>query len=226
MFAHNLWPSVPFSQMSPSGSFQYVQGMGVDPGVLTQALGPVSPCFFWVKMALVSADSCFPAGLGGAGPKTMSPISQVFILAPGTLSYSHGDIHLDCLGSIQDKITVCATDDSYQKARQSMAQAEEETRSRGAIVIKPGGRYLGKDGGTGLHPWGIPPVQVSCLLSNCWGSRRHSGPIQQGAGVMSDRGVAPMQNQPGSCRVRKMVLLRQLGAIPSAASESLGGLKA
>ncbi|XP_053524039.1 RNA polymerase II elongation factor ELL isoform X1 [Artibeus jamaicensis] len=57
---------------------------------------------------------------------------------------SHGDVHLDCLGSIQDKITVCATDDSYQKARQSMAQAEEETRSRGAIVIKAGGRYLGK----------------------------------------------------------------------------------
>ncbi|XP_033054732.1 RNA polymerase II elongation factor ELL [Trachypithecus francoisi] len=57
---------------------------------------------------------------------------------------SHGDVHLDCLGSIQDKITVCATDDSYQKARQSMAQAEEETRSRSAIVIKAGGRYLGK----------------------------------------------------------------------------------
>ncbi|ELK31637.1 RNA polymerase II elongation factor ELL [Myotis davidii] len=57
---------------------------------------------------------------------------------------SHGDIHLDCLGSIQDKITVCATDNSYQKARQSMAQAEEETRIRGAIVIKPGGRYLDK----------------------------------------------------------------------------------
>ncbi|XP_005279053.1 RNA polymerase II elongation factor ELL [Chrysemys picta bellii] len=57
---------------------------------------------------------------------------------------SNGNIHLDCLGSIQDKITVCATDDSYQKARQSMAQAEEETRSRSAIVIKPGGRYVGK----------------------------------------------------------------------------------
>lgn len=39
---------------------------------------------------------------------------------------------------------MCATDDSYQKARQSMAQAEEETRSRGAIVIKPGGRYVGR----------------------------------------------------------------------------------
>uniref|UniRef100_H3A077 Elongation factor for RNA polymerase II n=1 Tax=Latimeria chalumnae TaxID=7897 RepID=H3A077_LATCH len=57
---------------------------------------------------------------------------------------SNGDIQLDCLGSIQDKITVCATDDSYQKARQSMAQAEEETRSRAAIVIKPGGRYVGR----------------------------------------------------------------------------------
>ncbi|XP_016129289.1 RNA polymerase II elongation factor ELL-like [Sinocyclocheilus grahami] len=57
---------------------------------------------------------------------------------------SEGSIQLDCLGGIQDKITVCATDDSYQKARQSMAQAEEETRSRGAIVIKPGGRYVGR----------------------------------------------------------------------------------
>uniref|UniRef100_A0A8C5CXT2 Elongation factor RNA polymerase II n=1 Tax=Gadus morhua TaxID=8049 RepID=A0A8C5CXT2_GADMO len=54
---------------------------------------------------------------------------------------SEGSIQLDCLAGIQDKITVCATDDSYQKARQSMALVEEETRSRGAIVIKPGGRY-------------------------------------------------------------------------------------
>ncbi|XP_034440168.1 RNA polymerase II elongation factor ELL [Hippoglossus hippoglossus] len=57
---------------------------------------------------------------------------------------SEGSIQLDCLGCIQDKITVCATDDSYQKARENMAQVEEETRSRSAIVIKPGGRYVGK----------------------------------------------------------------------------------
>ncbi|XP_038134978.1 RNA polymerase II elongation factor ELL [Cyprinodon tularosa] len=57
---------------------------------------------------------------------------------------SEGSIQLDCLGSIQDKITVRATDDSYQKARENMAQVEEETRSRSAIVIKPGGRYVGK----------------------------------------------------------------------------------
>lgn len=100
----------------------------------------------------------------------------MFILAPGTLSYSHGDIHLDCLGSIQDKITVCATDDSYQKARQSMAQAEEETRSRGAIVIKPGGRYLGEDGGLGLHLRGIPPVQVACRWATSGGAGGVQGP--------------------------------------------------
>ena len=57
---------------------------------------------------------------------------------------SEGSVQLDCLGGIQDKITVCATDDSYQKARESMAQVEEETRSRSAIVIKPGGRYVGE----------------------------------------------------------------------------------
>ncbi|KAK2826440.1 hypothetical protein Q5P01_020654 [Channa striata] len=51
---------------------------------------------------------------------------------------------LSCLGVIQKKMTVNATDDSYDKARQSMAQAEEETRSRGTIVIKHGGRYQGK----------------------------------------------------------------------------------
>lgn len=74
-------------------------------------------------------------------------------LFPGCLSLSQfplcfgseGSVQLDCLAGIQDKITVCATDDSYQKAKESMAQVEEETRSRGAIVIKPGGRYLGED---------------------------------------------------------------------------------
>uniref|UniRef100_A0A3B4B1X9 OCEL domain-containing protein n=1 Tax=Periophthalmus magnuspinnatus TaxID=409849 RepID=A0A3B4B1X9_9GOBI len=50
---------------------------------------------------------------------------------------------LSCLGVIQKKMTVNATEDSYDKAIQSMAQAEEETRSRGAIVIKHGGRFQG-----------------------------------------------------------------------------------
>lgn len=130
--------------------------------MLPLARGPGSSCFFWVKICPVEAmwlqsvlSPISQHGWEGAGPKIMSPhLPGVLILVPGPLSCSHGDVHLDCLGSIQDKITVCATDDSYQKARQSMAQAEEETRSRGAIVIKPGGRYLGEDGGLELHPLG------------------------------------------------------------------------
>lgn len=47
---------------------------------------------------------------------------------------------LSCLGVIQKKLKVDATDESYEKARQSLAQAEEETRSQGAIVIKDVGR--------------------------------------------------------------------------------------
>lgn len=77
------------------------------------------------------------SNVGREGPQGSFDCIQQYISSNGT-------VLLDCLGSIQDKITICATDDSYQKARQSMAQAEEETRSRSAIVIKPGGRYLGK----------------------------------------------------------------------------------
>lgn len=75
-----------------------------------------------------------------------SPVSLPFSFCHGFLLCfcSEGSVQLDCLGGIQDKITVCATDDSYQKARESMAQVEEETRSRSAIVIKPGGRYVGE----------------------------------------------------------------------------------
>ncbi|XP_029428852.1 RNA polymerase II elongation factor ELL2 [Rhinatrema bivittatum] len=57
---------------------------------------------------------------------------------------SSGDSQLGCLGFIQDKITVCATNDSYQMTRERMTQAEEETRSRSTKVIKPGGPFVGK----------------------------------------------------------------------------------
>lgn len=57
---------------------------------------------------------------------------------------SSGSSKMNCLGFIQDKITVCATNDSYQLTRDRMTQAEEETRSRSTKVIKPGGPYVGK----------------------------------------------------------------------------------
>ncbi|KAK7152208.1 hypothetical protein R3I94_008509 [Phoxinus phoxinus] len=49
-----------------------------------------------------------------------------------------GRDHLEGQGSIQDKITVCATDDSYQMTRERMSQVEKDILSRSAIEIKPG----------------------------------------------------------------------------------------
>uniref|UniRef100_A0A674BM64 Elongation factor RNA polymerase II n=1 Tax=Salmo trutta TaxID=8032 RepID=A0A674BM64_SALTR len=101
---------------------------------------------------------------------------------------SEGSIQLDCLGGIQDKITVCATDDSYQKARQSMAQAEEETRSRGAIVIKPGGRYVGKK---------VQIRKPAPGLSDIAPSRRTSRPviISSSAGKKSTAQQRPLRER-------------------------------
>ncbi|XP_039540153.1 RNA polymerase II elongation factor ELL [Pimephales promelas] len=48
-----------------------------------------------------------------------------------------GRDHLEGQGSIQDKITVCATDDSYQMTRERMSQVEKDILSRSAIEIKP-----------------------------------------------------------------------------------------
>lgn len=56
---------------------------------------------------------------------------------------SSGASHLALLGTVQDKVTVCATNDSYQVTRERMTQAAEDTRERGTKVIKPGGRYRG-----------------------------------------------------------------------------------
>ncbi|KAM3878274.1 RNA polymerase II elongation factor ELL2 [Diretmus argenteus] len=57
---------------------------------------------------------------------------------------SSGASHLASLGTVQDKVTVCATNDSYQVTRERMTQAVEDTRERGTKVIKPGGQYRGK----------------------------------------------------------------------------------
>ncbi|CAL8289301.1 unnamed protein product [Gadus morhua 'NCC'] len=51
-----------------------------------------------------------------------------------------GGGQLSHVGPVQQRLTVQATDASYQKAYQNFAQAEEETRKRAAIVIKDGGR--------------------------------------------------------------------------------------
>ncbi|XP_070776177.1 RNA polymerase II elongation factor ELL-like [Enoplosus armatus] len=98
---------------------------------------------------------------------------------------------LSCLGVIQKKMTVNATDDSYDKARQSMAQAEEETRSRGAIVIKHGGRYQGKK-----VTVRAPAPALASLTKP-----RHSSPS-----LLSNikRGVAVSKAKKGACASNRM----------------------
>ncbi|KAM6329548.1 RNA polymerase II elongation factor ELL2 isoform 2-T2 [Alca torda] len=69
---------------------------------------------------------------------------------------SSGASQLTCLGSIQSKITVCATSDSYLTTRERVTQAEEESRNRSAKVIKPGGPFLGKRVQVRRAPQSIP----------------------------------------------------------------------
>lgn len=65
---------------------------------------------------------------------------------------SSGASHLSLLETVQDKVTVCATNDSYQVTRDRMTQAVEDTRERGTKVIKLGGQYRGKALNTFLQP--------------------------------------------------------------------------
>uniref|UniRef100_A0A8C7PEU8 Elongation factor for RNA polymerase II 2 n=1 Tax=Oncorhynchus mykiss TaxID=8022 RepID=A0A8C7PEU8_ONCMY len=53
---------------------------------------------------------------------------------------SSGTPHLVSLGVVQDKVTLCATNDSYQVTRERMTLAEED----GTKVLKHGGHFKGK----------------------------------------------------------------------------------
>ncbi|XP_018412985.1 PREDICTED: RNA polymerase II elongation factor ELL isoform X2 [Nanorana parkeri] len=110
---------------------------------------------------------------------------------------SNGNVNLDCLGCIQDKITVCATDDSYQKARQSMAQAEEENKSRSAIVIKMGSRY------------GVKKVQVrkpAPGVSDVVPSRKRQTPVNLASAIK--RTATNISQRPFKDRVMHLLALK------------------
>ncbi|XP_022049504.1 RNA polymerase II elongation factor ELL-like [Acanthochromis polyacanthus] len=119
---------------------------------------------------------------------------------------------LSCLGVIQKKMTVNATDDSYDKARQSMAQAEEETRSRGAIVIKHGGRYQGKKVTVRAPPPALasltkPKPSSQSLLGSI---KRGVGPskLKKGACASNRKSVGDVQERPLRERVTHLLALR------------------
>ncbi|KAM9355757.1 RNA polymerase II elongation factor ELL-like [Pholidichthys leucotaenia] len=117
---------------------------------------------------------------------------------------------LSCLGLIQKKMTVNATDDSYDKARQSMAQAEEETRSRGAIVIKHGGRYHGKKvrvraPAPALAKLTKPKHSSHSLLNNV---KRGVPNLKEDISTSSRKSVSDVQGRPLRERVKHLLALR------------------
>nr|XP_048283301.1 RNA polymerase II elongation factor ELL isoform X1 [Myodes glareolus] len=142
----------------------------------------------------VRAFSFYLSNIGRDSPQGSFDCIQQYVS-------SHGDVHLDCLGSIQDKVTVCATDDSYQKARQSMAQAEEETRSRSAIVIKAGGRYMGKK---------VQFRKPAPGTADAVPSRKRATPINLASAIRKSggSGVSSVVQRPFRDRVLHLLALR------------------
>ncbi|XP_072833945.2 RNA polymerase II elongation factor ELL [Pogona vitticeps] len=110
---------------------------------------------------------------------------------------SNGNIQLDCLGGIQDKITVCATDESYQKAKQSMALAEEETRSRGAIVLKTGAQYRGKT---------VKVRKPAQGVSDAVPSRKHPTPVNLASAIKKSHSA--VSQRPFRDRVIHLLALK------------------
>ncbi|KAM4039752.1 RNA polymerase II elongation factor ELL3 [Anomaloglossus baeobatrachus] len=102
----------------------------------------------------------------------------------------NGEKQLSCIGTIQDKITVCATDESYQLTRDRMSQVEKETWSRTAIEIKPGASHRSKcvklssknntDSGTqSCSPSHRPPVFLTPAAKKCNRVNGERRPLQE-----------------------------------------------
>ncbi|XP_068607808.1 RNA polymerase II elongation factor ELL-like [Brachionichthys hirsutus] len=119
---------------------------------------------------------------------------------------------LSCLGVIQRKMAVNATDDSYDKARQSMAQAEEETRSHAAIVIKHEGRYQGKKVTVRAPAPALAgltkPRQSSRLLFSDAQTRVGASKLRKGACSLNRKKAEDVQKRPLRERVTHLLALR------------------
>ncbi|OXB66907.1 hypothetical protein ASZ78_013568 [Callipepla squamata] len=112
---------------------------------------------------------------------------------------SSGASQLSSLGLIQNKITVCATNDSYQMTKERMTQAEEELRNRSAKVIKPGGPYLGKRVQIRKAPQSIPdPVP----------ERKRSTPINPANTIRKTHANSAVSQRPYRDRVIHLLALK------------------
>lgn len=92
----------------------------------------------------------------------------VFTVLPTVFLFcSDGREQLEGQGIIQDKITVCATDDSYQMTRERMSQVEKDSWSRSAIEIKPGATHPSKN-------WLEVSVEQTQRIKGWWFSREEA----------------------------------------------------
>ncbi|XP_074523261.1 RNA polymerase II elongation factor ELL2-like [Halichoeres trimaculatus] len=86
---------------------------------------------------------------------------------------SDGREQLEGQGIIQDKITVCATDDSYQMTRERMSQVEKDSWSRSAIEIKPGSTLPSKCVKFNKRPAPLSSVPDSSSFKSSTNNRRN-----------------------------------------------------
>ncbi|XP_004625486.1 RNA polymerase II elongation factor ELL2 [Octodon degus] len=112
---------------------------------------------------------------------------------------SSGASQLNCLGFIQDKITVCATNDSYQMTRERMTQAEEESRNRSTKVIKPGGPYVGKR---------VQIRKAPQAVSDAVPERKRSTPMNPANTIRKTHGGGSVSQRPYKDRVIHLLALK------------------
>ncbi|KAM4868451.1 RNA polymerase II elongation factor ELL2 isoform X2 [Urocitellus parryii] len=112
---------------------------------------------------------------------------------------SSGASQLNCLGFIQDKITVCATNDSYQMTRERMTQAEEESRNRSTKVIKPGGPYVGKR---------VQIRKAPQAISDAVPERKRSTPMNPANTIRKTHGSSSVSQRPYRDRVIHLLALK------------------
>ncbi|KAM6980662.1 RNA polymerase II elongation factor ELL2 [Aplochiton taeniatus] len=112
---------------------------------------------------------------------------------------SSGGPHLAPLGTIQEKVTVCGTNNSYQVTRERIAQVEEDTRKRGTKVIKPGGQFRGKQ----VHIRKPAP-----LVPEVVPERKRSTPINPANTIRKCLANNPVSQRPYRDRLVHLLALR------------------
>ncbi|XP_023145056.2 RNA polymerase II elongation factor ELL2 [Amphiprion ocellaris] len=112
---------------------------------------------------------------------------------------SSGASHLALLAAVQNKVTVCATNDSYQVTRERMTQAVEDTRERGTKVIKPGGQYRGKKVHIRKPALSAPEVAPE---------RKRSTPINPANTIRKCLSNNPVSQRPFRDRIVHLLALR------------------